>query len=143
MPENRKSFFDTNILVYGYAQDEGGKQKIASELIQKNWEEHLACTSFQVLQEFLVTVTSKIKTPISFKEATTICENLFTWEPVITNDHVLRKAFQLKERFKVHFWDAAILAQALVLDCDILYSEDFQDGFKVDDLSVMNPFRAR
>jgi predicted nucleic acid-binding protein len=42
-----------------------------------------------------------------------------------------------------NYWDCLILAAALQSGCDILYSEDMQDGQVFEGrLTVINPFRS-
>jgi predicted nucleic acid-binding protein len=39
------------------------------------------------------------------------------------------------------FWDALILRMAQQAGCRVLFSEDFQEGRKVEGIQVVNPFR--
>ena len=142
MPENNLIFFDTNILVYAYDRGEPEKSKIAAHLIQETWEDHRAVTSFQVLQEFLVTTVHKIKTPLVLNQAVEICKNFCTWEPVATNQEIFFDACQIMAQNKLSYWDAAILAQAMWASCRYLYSEDLQNGFELKGLKVINPFHG-
>ena len=46
-------------------------------------------------------------------------------------------------RYKIAFYDAAIVAAALLADCDTLWSEDMHDGLVIDGrLTIRNPFAA-
>ena len=58
---NARSFFDTNVLVYADDDDAPAKQRVARDL----WHEHrrggTGVVSLQVLQEYFVTVTGKLK----------------------------------------------------------------------------------
>ena len=66
---NAKVFIDTNILVYAFDSSEKEKQAIAQELLQAKGATGKIVLSTQVLQEFFVTVTRKLKTPLSINEA--------------------------------------------------------------------------
>src|SRR5262249_49661572 len=112
MPENSRVFFDTNILVYAYDRGEPKKSAVASRLIRESWESDRAVTSYQVLQEFLVTTTLKIRSPLPLREAVEICENLSTWEPVVTTKEIFFDACQIMAKHKLSYWDSAILSQA-------------------------------
>ena len=46
----------------------------------------------------------------------------------------------LHKKYKVSFWDALILQAAKTAGCSQVLSEDLQDGLRLDDLSVRNPF---
>ncbi len=56
-----KSFVDTSILVYAYNADQEEKHAQASALVKDLWDQKTGTVSLQVLQEFYVTVTQKIK----------------------------------------------------------------------------------
>ena len=50
-------------------------------------------------------------------------------------------AMTIGERYQTSHWDSLIVAAALAEDCDILYSEDMQDGQVFEGrLTVINPF---
>ena len=133
-----KVFFDTNILVYaavGTGQDEP-KRKRALELI----ESEDFGTSAQVLQEFFVTVVKKASRPLSSVEALEWIEQ-FTVFPCQAIDHQLvRIAVEQSERYKVSYWDAAVLAAAEALGAHTVYSEDLNDGQRYGTVRVVNPF---
>jgi predicted nucleic acid-binding protein len=133
-----KAFFDTNVLVYaavGAGKDEP-KRKRAMELV----ESMDFGTSAQVLQEFFVTVVKKASRPISATQALEWIEQ-WTAFPCQTIDHQLvRIAIEQSERFKVSYWDAAILVAAEALGADTVYSEDLSHGQRYGRVQVINPF---
>ena len=49
-------------------------------------------------------------------------------------------ALRIAARYGYQIYDALILAAALEAGCTVLYSEDTQDGQKIDSLTVRNPF---
>lgn len=49
-------------------------------------------------------------------------------------------ALEIQARHKVSWWDALMLTSALEAGCRTLFSEDFQDGFRISTLKVVNPF---
>jgi len=49
-------------------------------------------------------------------------------------------ALQLRDRFQVSYWDAAIIAAAQDLGCSTIYSEDLNDGQDYGGVKVVNPF---
>jgi predicted nucleic acid-binding protein len=52
-------------------------------------------------------------------------------------------ALRIAERHGYSMFDALMLAAAIRSDCDILYSEDMQDGMTIDGrLRIVNPFPA-
>lgn len=131
-------FFDTNILVYaavGAGKDEP-KRKRAIELVES--EEF--GTSAQVMQEFFVTVVKKAARPLSAAQALEWIEQ-WTAFPCQAIDHQLvRIAIERSARYKISYWDAAILAAAEALGTETVYSEDLNDGQRYGRVRVVNPF---
>lgn len=136
------SFFDTNILVY--ARDAGypRKQERAAELVRGAFEAGTGRISYQVIHEFYVTVTQKLKPGLPKLEARAAVLALADWEPVTADEAMLRHAWVLQDRHQLSFWDALIVAAALACRCSLLYSEDLQHGKKYEGLRVVNPFVA-
>ena len=50
-------------------------------------------------------------------------------------------AVGLSERYRYHIFDALMIASALKSGCSVLYSEDMQDGQKIESLTIRNPFQ--
>ena len=49
----------------------------------------------------------------------------------------------LAERYRLSIFDGQILASALNARCNVLYSEDMQDGQVIEDvLTIRNPFKS-
>ena len=46
----------------------------------------------------------------------------------------------LKDRYRIAYWDAAIVAAARILGAGTLYSEDLNHGQDYDGVRVVNPF---
>lgn len=62
-------FIDTNVLVYSRDRGARKKQKQAEELIRNCWESRTGVVSTQVLNEYFVTVTRKLKPGLSAEKA--------------------------------------------------------------------------
>lgn len=68
-------------------------------------------------------------------------KDVFEIVPVDLGIH--EEACRLAQRYKLAFYDAAIVAAALLAECDTLWSEDMHDGLVVDGrLTIRNPFAA-
>jgi predicted nucleic acid-binding protein len=136
-----KVFLDTNVLVYaaiGSGKDDP-KRVRSLRLIES--EEF--GTSAQVLQEFFVTVVKKAARPLAAEAALEWIEQ-FTAFPCYPIDHrLVRIAIEQAARFRISYWDAAILSAARALGCRVVYSEDLNDGQLYGDLRVVNPFTSR
>jgi len=55
----------------------------------------------------------------------------------------VRIAIELSERYRISYWDAAILSTAQALGCGTVYSEDLNDGQLYQQVRVANPFNSR
>lgn len=55
---------------------------------------------------------------------------------------LLRTALYLAERYKISFWDAALVAASEMLGAAVLYSEDLSHQQKYRTVTVINPFKA-
>ena len=128
------SFLDTNILVY-FAVRKSEKYPRAAELLEIG-----GAISVQVLNEFASVARSKMK--LEWDEIATTLEfigSLVDIHPltVATN----KRALALAERYRLHIYDAMIVAAALEAGCDTLYSEDMQHGQMIEGrLRIANPF---
>jgi predicted nucleic acid-binding protein len=138
-----KVFVDTNVLVYWRDASEPDKQERALTWLSELWERRSGRLSFQVLQEFYVTVTAKLALSLSPELARLNVRQLLAWKPVTLDARLLEEAWRLQDRYLFPWWDALIVAAAQVSACRYLLSEDFQDGMEVGDLKVVNPFINR
>ena len=55
---------------------------------------------------------------------------------------VLAEAFRLRERFRLSYWDCAILAAARACGCNAVLSADMSDRQDYEGIRVVNPFRT-
>jgi len=135
-----ESFLDTNVLVYAAAGRgaEEPKRRLALNLI----ETEDFGTSAQVLQEFFVTVVRKIQVPLSAVRALEWIEQLEAFPCATIDASLVKIAITLSERYRISYWDAAIVAAAESLGARVVYSEDLADGQKYGRVRVRNPFRA-
>ena len=135
-----KIFVDTNILVYAYDLDAGKKHDISKNHIFKLWENRNGLISTQVLQEFYVTLTRKIHSPIEKSLARRIMKNYFAWCVVINDPEIILTASDIEEAYRISFWDSLIVSAAFSKNADIILSEDFHHGQQIEGITVINPF---
>ncbi len=134
-------FLDTNILVYGYDHSAGHKHSLAVQLMEGCWENENGCISLQVLQEFFVTVTRKITTPMDHQTARQIVSDLAQWRLQTPEVGDLLQAIDFQQSYQLSFWDAMVVQSAARLGCRVLLTEDLSDGQSYGDVKVINPFR--
>jgi len=138
---NAKVFVDTNVLVYCRDASEPEKQAKAAAWMAALWERRVGRLSYQVLQEFYVTVTAKLAPGLAPGAARRNVRALLSWHPLPVDTRVLEGAWLLQDRYGFSWWDALIMAAAQAAGCRYLLSEDFQTGMEVGDLMVIHPFQ--
>jgi predicted nucleic acid-binding protein len=133
-------FIDTNILVYAYDRTAEHKYPRARELVEQLWERDNGILSTQVLQEFYVTVTTKIPNPIRPIDARQIVLDLSAWTVVVLEIADILRAGEMAERYRLSFWDGLILAAAHKEEAAVVWSEDLSHGQRYGEIIVRNPF---
>jgi predicted nucleic acid-binding protein len=135
-------FVDTNVLLYAASTDprETKKSRTALALLDAT---DLAL-SVQVLQEFFVQATRASRVDrLSHAQAAGLVEAFLRFPVQDTTPAVMRDAIASCERHRLSYCDAAILAAARALGCEVVLSEDLAHGRNYDGVRVENPFRAR
>ncbi len=136
---NARSFFDTNVLVYADDDDAPAKQRVARDLWHDHRRDGTGVVSLQVLQEYFVTVTRKLKfDPRKARRKVELLAELDVATPEVAD---ILAAIDLHRLHGISFWDALILRSAQQAGCRVLLSEDFQGGREIDGIQVVNPFR--
>ncbi len=134
-------FVDTNVLVYTRDSSEKPKQRRADEWMKRLWATGSGRLSVQVLQEFYVTVTQKLKPGMTQAAAREDVRNLSKWQPVGSDPSLLELAWSVQDQHRVNWWDSLILAAALQSNCQHVLTEDLADGTEFDDVTIIDPFR--
>ena len=133
-------FIDTNILVYAHDLDAGTKRETAKRWVTDLWENRTGVLSTQVLQEFYITLTSKLAAPLSAAAAKKILRSYLSWEVVVNDGPILLHAIDIEEANKISFWDALIVAAAYSKNSTMLLTEDLNHGQNIEGITIHNPF---
>lgn len=134
------TFVDSNILVYARDASEAHKQRRASAWMEHLWRSRSGRVSVQVLHEFYVVATRKLRPGLPRHEARRDVEALGAWEPVALDRPLTAEAWSLEDRFGLSFWDSLVVAAALRAGCERLLTEDLQDGQDYGGVVVCDPF---
>lgn len=135
---SQRAFLDTNVLVYALDTDEPAKRERALRLLESHAGPLVIST--QVLQELYAVVTRKLERPLPEVDAEEACRR-FARLPVVSSDHrLVLRAIGLTRSSQVSIWDALIVTAAQEGGCDVVYSEDLQDGQVFGGVTVENPF---
>jgi predicted nucleic acid-binding protein len=137
-----KVFVDTNVLVYRRDTSEPEKQIQAMAWMTHLWKTQTGRLSFQVLQEFYVTVTEKLRPGLNSEEARRDVRSFLAWRPIAMDARVFEGAWLIQDQQKFSWWDALILSAAQVAECRYLLSEDLQENQELGNLRIVNPFRT-
>ena len=131
---SHRAFFDTTLLIYAVSLEDPCAA-IAEKLLADGG--HI---SVQVLNEFVAVARRKLD--MSWEDirdalaaVRILCEPA-TSLSVKTHE----AALDLASQYGYQIYDALILAAALDAQCNILYTEDMQDGQKIGALTIRNPF---
>jgi predicted nucleic acid-binding protein len=135
-------FVDTNVLVYARDESDPVKQAAAFGWVSHLWETGEGRLSMQVLHEYYVTTTRKLRPGLPPADARADVEDLLAWRPVELDHWMLEPAWSAEDRFGLAFWDSLIVAAAWVARCDILLTEDLQHEMDLDGVKVIDPFRV-
>ncbi|MGB5082778.1 MAG: PIN domain-containing protein [Burkholderiales bacterium] len=130
-----KVFADTNVVIY--AQSRHPKKSLAAVAIL----ETSPVISTQVVNETVSVLTRKHG--FALADANQVALSLLdVCEVVPVSAQTVREAIRVGERYNLSIWDSLIIGAALLSDCEILYSEDLQDGQVFGDrLKIVNPFK--
>ena len=137
-----KVFLDTNIFICSIdaSPGESKKRNIARRLVKEHIQNESGVISMQVLQEIYQVSTQKIEVPLSTEDALEYLHYMAILEIVLPDFNMVVAAIHLHKKHSMSFWDALILQSAKTAGCFQLLSEDLQHGFRLDDLTVKNPF---
>ena len=133
-------FVDANVLVYAFDSSAAHKQRAAQELLERLWESGTGCVSIQVLQEFFVTVTKKVPTPLPVDDAKARIREFAAWTVFGPTADDIVAAIDLHTEAKIGFWDAMVVLAAAESECDVLWTEDLSDGQLLRGVRIRNPF---
>ena len=137
-----KVFVDTNVLVYSRDASEPQKQELAMAWMAHLWSTRTGKLSYQVLQEFYLTVTAKLQPGLDTENARKDVRSLLAWQPIGVTEHVLENAWLVQDSCQISWWDALIVSAAQLIDCRYLLTEDLQENQEFGSLRVINPFHV-
>ncbi|MBI2218341.1 MAG: PIN domain-containing protein [Candidatus Rokubacteria bacterium] len=133
-------FVDTNVLVYAHDLDAGEKRTVAGRRLGELWDARSGVLSTQVLQEFYVTVTRKIATPVEPAHARELVRTYAVWDLELLGPDAIVRASEIGERHGISFWDALVVAAAIRGRARKILSEDLNPGQTIEGVLVENPF---
>jgi predicted nucleic acid-binding protein len=137
-------FLDTNIFVYSFDRSSVSKSRRAAQLIREAISTRKGIVSYQVVQEFFNLALRRFAQPMTVPEAEQYLSAVF--RPLLavqSSSALISEALGLTDRYRLSWYDSLIVAAAIEGGCEVLYSEDLQDGQHFGQLKVENPFAGR
>ena len=133
-------FVDANVLIYTVDANEARKRLRAADWIARLWREQAGRTSMQVLSEYYVTVTRKLRPRVPAEVAWNDVKSLLAWRPQPVDEALMRRAREIEQRYRLSWWDSMVVAAAQLQDCALLLTEDLQDGAAFGGVTARSPF---
>lgn len=137
-----ENFVDSNIFVYMLDISAPAKRQRARELVYGLLDDRTGCISYQIVQEALNVLIGKLGEPpdavTSFLEEVLL--PLWRINEINATPELYRSGLRVQARYGFSFYDSLIVAAALAAGCTTLYSEDMQDGQRIEGLTIRNPF---
>jgi predicted nucleic acid-binding protein len=133
-------FVDTNLLLYCVSKAPGERRKAERSL--EILDQGDVVLSVQVLEEFYVQATrSSRKDRISHEQAVLLIESWLRFRVQELTVEILQNALSTCARFRISFWDAAVVEAARKSGCAVILSEDMRHGMNFAGVRIENPFR--
>ena len=128
-------FFDTNVLLYLLSHD-ADKADRAEAILTAG-----GIISVQVLNEFASVASRKLEMTIpEIREILSTIRSVCVVKSLDVETHDL--GLELAERYGFSIYDGLIVAAAIRAGCAILYTEDLQQGQRIEKLQIKNPFAS-
>ncbi len=132
--------FDTNVLVHATASISDAKVRRSRDFIARAMRAASSVLLLQTLAEFSNVALRKAKIPV--KDVRRIID---AWRAVLpvqaADDSDLSAALEAVRAHRLPFWDALLWASARRAGVRHLVTEDLQDGFTLQGVTFINPFK--
>lgn len=135
-----KGFIDTNILIYALDQATPVKQQKARAVLKSLQEKENGVISTQILQEFYVVSTRKLKLKTDLVKK--IVLTLKNFHVITVDPKIIDQAIDCSGLNRISFWDALVVTAAKTAGCHSIWSEDLSHGQLLDGVRVINPFAS-
>lgn len=128
---------DTNVLLYAAMgkKDEPQKWRIALNLLDRG---DIALPA-QALAEFYANATGP-KYNLDHATANFWMDRLALFPTIEIDPSLVLEGVALSQRYKIHYWDGAILAACHRCGAEVLYSEDLNHNQLYGSVRLINPF---
>ncbi|AAN50472.1 PIN domain-containing protein [Leptospira interrogans] len=138
-----KVFLDTNLFIYNFDTENKTKHEKSKEIVLTALAENNYVISYQVIQEFSNVALKKFQIPLKPKDLAIYLKRVMfpLCNVYYTNENILN-AIEIRNRYKLSFYDSVLIGSAIEANCKTLLSEDLQDGLQIKGLQITNPFNS-
>ncbi len=133
-------FVDSNVVLYAYDATARARHRAAGDLMSRLGRTKQGVLSVQVLQEFYVNAVTKIVVPLTPSVGRERLRTLSRWPVHSPLHHDVIAASVIGEDHQISFWDAMIVRSAAEMGCDVLWTEDLNEGQIINGVRIANPF---
>ncbi|NCO59682.1 MAG: PIN domain nuclease [Deltaproteobacteria bacterium CG_4_8_14_3_um_filter_51_11] len=133
-----KIFIDTNILIYSMDAHNPQKRDKCRDLLRPLTNENKGVISTQVMQEFYVAATKKLRADALIVKD--ILRAFERFEIVMITPEMIYSAIDCAILNRLSFWDSLIIVSAEIARCGIIWTEDLNDNQTIRGVRVQNPF---
>lgn len=134
-----RKFFDTNVFLYAFLDQGSEKKNVAIKLITDAVRDGDGWISTQVIREFSNVMLKKSgKSVGEVKQALALFDKFKVIEDTV---HLAVRALEVKERYGTQYFDSVLIVTAEKGLCDVMYTEDLNDGQEYCRVKSINPFK--
>ena len=135
-------FYDTNVLLYAARTKLVGADALKRPIALALISDYDFSISGQVLAEFYFNAVKEGPYKLPTDEADQWLDRLEIQPCISVDSKLVRSGAQIAQRYKISYWDGAIIAAAHEADADLLYTEDLNDGQRYGSVTAINPFKS-
>ncbi|HSY12998.1 MAG TPA: PIN domain-containing protein [Verrucomicrobiae bacterium] len=129
---------DTNLLAYAEGVNGAQRKQVSLGVVQKLSTEDIVVPVQALGELFHVLVRKAGRTPVRARTAVLSWYDAFAVAE--TSVAVVLGATDLAAAHRLSIWDSVIVSAAAEAGCRLLITEDLQDGFTWQGVTVANPF---
>ena len=135
-----RTFLDSNVLVYSVDESPAEKVKHERAVELFSVEPENLVVSTQVLQEFYMVTTRKLKNPLTEERAARAVRGIAKLDVIGIDAPLVLAAVDTSRAVQISLWDALIIEAASRAGCKRVLSEDLNASQVIRGVRIENPF---
>jgi predicted nucleic acid-binding protein len=136
-----KVLLDTNLWIYAFIDNGSDKNSKIINLLTKEKSASEIIISIQIINEIHWVLKRKYK--FSEEDIFVRINDISKITKIVPIDFLTYKiGYELRIKHSLSFWDSLIIASAKQSNVNVIYSEDMQDNFIIDqNIKILNPLK--